>query len=254
MKISWVILTYNRSNSVLKAIPHCMANAGCEWDEIIWVDNGSHHLERNEIHKMFFNQDQHAKIRTCWNPKNLGVAKGYNTAMALARGSHLVITGCDMLMPQDWLRNMRDVLLEVPDAGISTIYAAPIETTPERIRGPEWQHNGFYLRESLPIGRRLLSVELQREIGYFHEGFGMYGWDDVFWGHRAEVVLRERGLKSYNLYKCVAEHLGTEGNIGYDHKDEHGYWKWKQEQVNDPRKHELLARLGKEGWPRFSPY
>lgn len=253
MKISWVILTYNRANSVLKAIPHCMEYSGAMWDEIIWVDNGSDINERTKIADMFSDSGW-TNLTQCWLPKNLGVAKGYNTAMALARGTHLVITGCDMLMPKNWLADMVEVLEEVPNAGIATIYAAPIEKTPERIRGPEWDYNGIHIRESMPIGRRLLSVELQREIGYFHEGFGMYGWDDVFWGHRAEVVLGKRGLKSYNLFNSIAEHLGTEGNVGYDHKDEHEYWRWKKEQVNDPRKHELLAQLQKDGWPKFSPY
>lgn len=253
VKISWVILTYNRANSVLEAIPHCIENAGCDWNEIIWVDNGSEPMERERIEKML-SMVPAGMVTKCLIPKNLGVAKGYNTAMALCRGTHLVITGCDMLMPKDWLRLMRDTLVEVPNAGISTIYAAPIESTPERIRGPEWNYNGFYLREAMPIGRRLLSVELQREIGYFPESFGMYGWDDVAWGNRAEVVLRNRQLKCYNLYKCIAEHLGTEGNVGYDHKDEHEYWRWKKKEVDDPRKHQLLQDLQKQGWPRFSPY
>jgi hypothetical protein len=106
----------------------------------------------------------------------------------------------------------------------------------------------------MPIGRRLLSVELQREIGYFNEGFGMYGYDDLPWGYRAENVLRERGLKAYCLTTKIAEHLGTEGNVGYDHKDEHEYWKWKKSEVEKPYKQQLLSKLQREGWPRFSPF
>ncbi len=251
MKISWVILTYNRASSVMKAIPHCMANAGYKWDEIIWVDNGSSAVERNSIESIFQNLDH---VTKCFIPNNLGVAKGYNTGMALARGTHLVITGCDMMMPKDWLYHMARSFELVPEMGIVTIYAAPIASTKERIRGQPYNQGGVTYQPCLPIGRRMLPLDLQRRIGYFHEGFGMYGWDDVAWGERAERVCKEEGRLCLNLVNHVAEHLGTEGNVGYDHKDEHAYWNWKKEQVNDPAKAKLLAELRAAGHPKFNPY
>lgn len=254
MKVSWLILTYNRSNSVLKAIPHCMANAGYPWDEIIWVDNGSEYSEYRAMESFFDNKCDPAVITKVSIPKNLGVAKGYNTCMALARGTHMVITGCDMLMPDLWMAKMANCFERIDNTGIVTIYASPLSVVPERIRGPERVENGIRIRPAMPIGRRMLPVALQRKIGYFHEGFGMYGWDDVAWGNRAEIVCAQQGLSFYSLPELVAEHLGTEGNIGYDHKDEHEYWKWKKEQVADPAKQALLSKLRKEGWPGFNPY
>lgn len=255
MKISWIILTYNRAVTVKRAIPHCVMNAGHPVHEIIWVDNGSSLQERIELASAIGGAAQTARCRItqCMLPENTGVAQGYNTAMALARGTHLVITGCDMLMPDHWLANMASPFDRI-DTGISMVFAAPIESTPERVRGQPFGCPPYRLQEAMPIGRRLLSVELQREIGYFHEGFGMYGWDDVFWGKRAEVVLKQKGLKAYCLIDQIAEHLGTEGNVGYDHKDEHEYWRWKKAQVNDPAKQKLLSELERQGWPRFSPY
>lgn len=256
MKISWVILTYNRSNSVTKAIPHCMANAGMRWDEVIWVDNGSSQPERSAIKHMLQVQqkDLGFNLTQCMLHTNLGVAKGYNTAMALAQGTHLVITGCDMMMPENWLRDMSQLFTDVPNMGISTIFANPIVNTPERIRGEVEMINGKRVRPAMPIERRMLSVKLQREIGYLHEGFGMYGWEDVYWAHRAEKYCKEKKLRCLNLIDKVAQHLGTEGNVGYDHKDEHEYWRWKKSQVNDPKKTELMNQLSRDGWPRFSPY
>ena len=121
-------------------------------------------------------------------PENLGVAKGYNRAMALVTGTHMVITGCDMIMPQGWLRHMVDAL-SFEDCGMSLMYSDPIYKNTERQRGPEFHHNKLIMCHALPIGRRLMSVEVQREIGYFHEGLGLYGWDDVLWAARAEKVL-----------------------------------------------------------------
>lgn len=251
MKISWVILTYNRANSVCKAIPHSMAKAGMKWDEIIWVDNGSSPEDRHAINEVMGLADNVTKVLL---PENLGVAKGYNRGMALANGTHIVITGCDMLMPPNWLKSMAECFDIIPKTGIVTIYAAPISKTPERIRGPEEVVSGIKIRPAMPIGRRMLTKDLQRKIGYFNEGFGLYGWDDVAWGHTAERVCDELGLRYYNLVDKVAEHLGTEGNVGYDHKDEHEYWKWKKREVEDPKKRELMNKLSKDNYPTFTPF
>lgn len=251
MKISWVILTYNRSSHVLKAIPHCMLNAGYPWEEIIWVDNGSAKGEYYEFDRFF---GQHEKVTRVSIPKNLGVAKGYNTGMALARGTHIVITGCDMLMPAGWLHNMVRSFDLIPRQAIATIYASPMSVVPERVRGNQEQFGDLRVQQAMPIGRRLMPTDLQRKIGYFHEGFGLYGWDDVAWGHRAEVVLKQLGLKSYCLIDHIAEHLGTEGTVGFDHKDEHEYWKWKRQEVEDPKKQDLMNKLKSQGWPGFNPY
>ena len=256
MKISWLLLTYNRANSALRAIPYCMKNAGREWHELVWVDNGSCPADRKDIEIMLSYQSaKHGfDLTQVLLPKNLGVAKGYNRTMALATGTHAVITGMDMLMPDNWLANMARCFEQTPETGVVTIYAKPIDETPERIRGPVYEAHGMRLQPAMPIGRRMLSVELLREIGYFPECFGMYGYDDIPWGHRAEKVCQEKGLLFYNLVDSVAEHLGTEGNVGYDFKDEHEYWRWKKEQVQAQYKQKLLVEIQKMGFPKFSPF
>ncbi len=251
MYVTWILLTYNRANAVEKSLTHNRLNMGnfpLIDLETVWCDNGSTDGTREVVERIF------RPDVSILNRENQGVAKGYNVAMGLARGTHVVITGCDMLMPDGWLEKMVRCFETIPKTGIVTIYASPIDSTPERIRGPRERKNGILIQPAMPIGRRMLSRELLREIGYFHEGFGMYGWDDVFWGHRAERVCKEKGLSFYNLPDMVAEHLGTEGNVGYDHKDEHEYWRWKKSQVDDPKKQELLRELERAGWPKFTPF
>lgn len=255
MKVSWLLLTYNRSNSVLRALPHCAAKAGAPWEEVVWVDNGSAYDERAAIEASVLTH-LGANTSRVFLPQNQGVAKGYNTAHVLARGSHLVITGCDMLMPQDWLLAMRRCFELIPKLGVVSIYAGAIANHPERIRGKAYRdtNTGYNVQPAMPIGRRMFSRAVLERAGYLHEGFGMYGWEDVAWGHTAERACKELGLLSLNLIDFTAEHLGTEGNVGYDHKDEHEYWRWKKEQVNDPAKRELMNQLTNSNWPRFSPY
>ena len=255
MKISWLLLTYNRANSALKAIPWSMEKAGAKWHEVVWVDNGSCSEDRRAIEIMLdgLSGRYGYELTKVFLPKNLGVAKGYNRTMVLATGTHAVITGMDMLMPPNWLAQMQRCFTD-PKTGVVTIYAKPIDETPERIRGPVYEAHGTRCQPAMPIGRRMLSVDLLREIGYFPECFGLYGYDDIPWGHRAEKVCQEKGLLFYNLVDYVAEHLGTEGNLGYDFKDEHEYWRWKKQEVQAEYKQKLLVEIEKMGFPKFSPF
>jgi GT2 family glycosyltransferase len=253
MKISWLLLTFNRAKIVCEAIPHCIKNAGLQADEMIWVDNGSSVEDVFDIENML-SKKFHGPVTKVMIPKNLGVAKGYNTAMALARGTHMVITGCDMLMPDNWLKDMANAIQKVPNTGIVTIYTNSIDNLPERKRGEKETINGINIQKAMPIGRRMLSAELQRKIGYFHEGFGFYGWDDVAWGHTAERVCDDNKLLYYNLYDRLAVHLGTEGNLGYDNKDQRAYWEWKKKEVEAPEKLALMNELKANGYPSFTPY
>lgn len=245
--VSWIVLTYNRAKTVSQAMAHNVANSGAKWDELVWADNAS----TDGVREVMAGYSPDVSIL---NKKNLGVAKGYNRAMALCSGTHVVITGCDVLMPENWLAKFKEGFQKIPNLGVLSMYSERIEKTPERIRGPIENIGGLSVREAMPIGRRMFQRSLLKNIGYFNEGFGLYGWEDVAWGYTAERVCKGLGLKFYNLEDKVCQHLGTEGNVGYDHKDEHEYWRWKKEQVNDPEKSRLMSDLSAKSWPAFFPY
>lgn len=247
MKVSWVILTYNRAATVKRAVTHCMENAGEAWDELVWVDNGSTDSVRDFMTSL-------KPDVTVLNKENLGVAKGYNRGMALASSDYIVITGCDMLMPKNWLTKMKDGFRKIPKTGIVSIYSAPMNFTPERKRGETQTVNGLEIQPAMPISRRMLSRELLRRVGYFHEGFGLYGWDDVVWANRAERVCKALGLSCYTYPGEVAEHLGTEGIVMADGKDEQSYHEFKRAEVFDPEKQKLLQKLSDQQWPYFNPW
>lgn len=225
-----------------------MACAGHPWKEIVWCDNNSTDGLREEIINSGITNVQ------ILHNENLGVAPGYNRVMALASGSHIVITGCDMIMPDNWLKKMVEATQRVPNIGSISIYCRPPKELSERCRGPVQVINGVKVMPAMPIERRLLSRKLLSKIGYLREDFGLYGWEDVEWGHRAERVCKELGLGTYVLPGDVAEHLGTEGAVGYDHKDPSSYWHWKRKQVLDERKKQLMARLHEENFPFYSPF
>lgn len=245
ISVTWVLLTFNRKKTVEECFQHNASVSGEEWNELVWCDNGS----SDGTNKIPL--PAHVKIR---NVENLGVAKGYNRAMALASKDYIVITGCDMKMPHGWLKTFKDYIRAIPETGIACIYSQPLDKVPERIRGQEQIVNGLPIVPAMPIGRRILSRKMLHDVGYFHEGFGLYGWDDVVWGYRAEKVCKEQGKLSYVIPRQIAQHFGTEGVQMFDGKDHVDYHAFKQREVNERYKAKLMSDLRERGYPRFNPY
>jgi GT2 family glycosyltransferase len=245
--ISWVILTFNRREIVTKAISRCMQNAGAAWDELIWVDNGS----TDGMEKSLFDFEPTVSVL---NAKNQGVARGYNVGMGLATKDYIVLTGCDMLMPDGWLKLMKSYVEEIPHTGVASIYSKTLDQARERIQGGARVVNGLPLVPALPIERRIFKRSLLAEFGYFPETFGLYGYDDLAWAARANKVAEEKGLLNYVIPNVMAEHLGTEGIEVHDGKDDATYHAFKKDQVSSPDKTLELNRLRTLGWPKFSPF
>lgn len=247
MKISWVVLTYNRGDTVKKAISHNMANAGSEWHEMVWVDNGS----TDHVRELMAEFRPEVSIL---HKTNLGVAKGYNAGMIMSRGDYIVITGCDVLMPDNWLAMFKEYVTQIPNTGVCAMYTGPLSECQERIRGERYEIGGLPIVPAMPIGRRIFRRELLADFGYFHEGFGLYGWDDVPWAYRAEKICQEKNLLCYVIPDKFGEHLGTEGINQYDGRDQSEYHRFKAREVANPEKHKLLSQLAEQRWPKFTPY
>jgi len=129
--------------------------------------------------------------------ENLGIAKGVNPALrwAHAEGYDYVCTMADdILEPVFWLNN-RIAVAEQYAAGIVAIspennHPAPIETE--------------------VIGNPLISWAVMDKIGFWNEGFGMYGPIDLDYNARA----RAAGFKV--MYAGgIAHHLNTPADYGY---------------------------------------
>lgn len=244
--VSWVLLTYNRKDIVAKCFEHNRKTAGSKIDELVWVDNGS----TDGVRDYMLSQNPDIAIL---HKENKGVAKGYNAGLLAARQEYIVITGCDMLMPSDWLKTFLDYVEKIPETGVASIYSRPYEDKPERLRGARRCENGLDIVPAMPIERRIFKRDLLKDFGYFHEGFGLYGWDDLHWAFRAEAVCKERDLLTYVIPDSIATHLGTEGIEVANGAEDPSYHSMKQKEVRDPRKQELLKALHQKGWPKFTP-
>ena len=250
MKLSWVILTFNRKETVEKAVLHNLANSGRQIDELIWVDNGSTDGVRDFMKSI----DPDISIL---NKTNLGVSKGYNRGYAMATGTHVCITGCDRIMPDDWAKTFEKYFEAIPNTGIISCYSWGLDHVPERRRRSDKSDeiiNGLPITHAMPFEARILKRDLFRKIGYLHEGFGLYGHEDNHWGARAEKICDADGLLYYIIPGMKAEHLGCEGNVAYNGGDPKAYHEFKQRECKDDRKVRLLDKLRKEDWPYVNPY
>lgn len=242
MKISWIILTYNRKEIVYHCIPNNYLTMGPTHGsfnirEVIWIENGS-----SDGMKDAFPLAYNIKID---NKENLGVARGYNSGMLLARGSHILITGCDRKFPQNWLAQMIEAFEKIPNLACVSIYSQNQENYQDRYLSDTQTINGINFKKSLPFEARLFRRDLLEDVGYFHEGFGLYGWDDVHWGPRFMKICDQKGLLYITLDGLMGTHIGRI-------EDAQDYKEFKKKESDDPKKQALLKKLFDSGYPKFN--
>lgn len=243
ISVSLVILTWNRWPSVYRSLSHNIANAGYPIDELVHVDNGSQTELVLEMQTIF---KPHVQIL---HEKNHGVAAGYNRGLALASGSHVVITGCDRVMPKNWLKKFVDAFERIPETGCISLYT---KLHPERYRGEARYVNGVWIRPAIPVEARMHSKNFLFATGFFREDFGTYGYEDSEWSDRAEKTARENGLINYNIFDMpFAEHLPDEDHPGVNGES---YRTFKNRTHAMPRQRALFELCHKKGSPHYNPY
>ncbi len=243
ISVSLVLLTWNRFKSVSQSLLANINSANYPIKEIVHVDNGSSR-EFWDCFSSKWHVDTQVKHAT-----NLGVARGYNVGLALATGSHVVITGCDRVMPKDWLKNWVDAFEKIPNTGVVSCYTSD---QPGRMRAEKEVINGVTIRRAMPVEARMHSRDFLFKAGFFREDFGRYGYEDSEWLDRAEKTARELGLINYVLPDMgLAEHLAdddfNETVEGLPYKD----WKLKQ---YGPSGAQLFRRCWELGSPHYNPF
>lgn len=249
MKWSWVLLTFNRPDTVIEAFETNLAKAGREPDQLIWVDNGSddeNFLKMEEVLK------PHASVVVS-NRENLGVSKGYNRGMVLATEELMCITGCDRIMPMDWADRMVGAFEKVENMGCVSCYSGDFNSIGDRFKSDVFKQSDIEMLKALPFEARMMRRNLLREVGYFHEGFGLYGLEDLLWGPRFLKVAEEQNLLCVTFPDFKAIHLGDAQRY-VPLNDSKAYREFKDKESKEPWKWELVQKLANEGYPYFNPF
>lgn len=247
MKISLVYLTFNRKDAVIKTLIPNLEYAGYPIHEIVHVDNGSSGNFADWFDDVF---EPNVQVR---HKTNLGVSKGYNRGMALATGSHIVITGVDRLMPKGWLRDWVTCFEKIPHTAAVCMFSS-ISKRHHRHRylsEPE-QIQGINLTRCLPYEARMHSREFLMRTGFFREDFGLYGFEDLEWAGRAGRVAREQGLITYTTPK-IAETI-----VGDDYEflmpDGSTYQAFKDKYAHDEEGKRKWNNLIEANYPYYNPF
>lgn len=250
IKPSLVILTWNREASVERSLTSNIETAGYPLHEIVHVDNGS----RPGFAEWFKNTFNPAT--QVLHKENLGVAVGYNRGLALTTGTHVIITGCDRIMPDGWLKAFVNAFTRVPETAVISCYTQPEEGRHHKehgvIVGPE-DRNGVFLQRSIPVEARMHSKEFLFRTGFFREDFGIYGYEDSEWSDRA--------CRTANAAKQICYHLPS---LGYaEHLSDQDfphqllgkkYHEYKHDIHVDPRRAKLFQWCHRNGSPYYNPY
>lgn len=182
--------------------------------------------------------------------ENLGIPKGYNRGMAVSSGTHVVITGCDRIMPTDWLKTWAHYIDQIPNTATISCYT---DEHPGRRREPPEVINGLTIQKAMPCEARICSKEFLLKAGFFREDFGLYGYEDSEWIDRAEVTARAHDYLHYVIPGMdLAAHLKDDD---FPHTfNGMSYRDWKTKENSDPRKAILFKQLWEEGSPYYNPY
>jgi GT2 family glycosyltransferase len=169
----------------------CSGYGAAEDFEVIVVDNGSTDETQAYLRSAM---EREPRLRCVFNQSNRGFAGGNNDGIEIASGLFLVLLNSDCIVTGDWLKGLKEPLLE--DRGIGLI--GPVTnsagneqrifttgTTPDEIfeEGRTWVGNSAGARfETEMLG--FFCVALRRDVldrvGMLDEGFrlGFYEDDD----------------------------------------------------------------------------
>ena len=241
MKISAIVVSFQRA----EAITHFHENrrrAGVEYDELIWVDNGSTDgmaaVCRSTSADVFV-----------LNKHNIGCAQGFNRGFAMATGDWLINPGINCIGPQGWLKAMKEVAA-TGEVDAVCMYSSDPLTIPERIMGPAKVIGGHRVAPSMAFETCLFKKELLERIGWYREDLGLYGWYDVEWGDRCRFH-KVNSVALLDLQKTRAELGPMTIRVNGEEVD---YRAWRDAEIADTQKHAVLQVVADQKWPNYKPY
>ena len=95
MKISVMIITYNRKREILRALESCVCNK-IEEMEFVIVDNNSSDGTQEAVEKFF--GENNIKYKYYYSSENLGISNGRNKAFEMCTGEYIVCLDDDAVV------------------------------------------------------------------------------------------------------------------------------------------------------------
>lgn len=187
-KYSVCILIYHRTKELVEMAEECLASVLNSSDrdetEILLCDNGStfrsEALEKNVDTYIRFN-------------KNMGISRGWNEMLRLAKGKYPVIIGDDVIVHDGWLEAMQKGI-EMPNAGMCNPHVEHLPAGMGIVENYKWPSGACFM----------LSRNTIEKVGLFDEDvFFPASFEDTSYWYR----IYKNGLKIYTNYGLSVQHL-----------------------------------------------
>ena len=146
-----------------------------------------------------------------------GISAAINEGILRSHGYDAIVTMAnDIIMPDNWLRNMVIAAQSIPETGMCGIHCVEGLGTEENYKGVAI-HKAF-----TSFGNVLIPMNAIKRIGFFNEDYDPYGMNDADYAYR----LNATGFLNYYLAGMKAEHIGHDVGNGTE------YRKMKDEGLN----------------------
>lgn len=192
------MLTWDRFNETKQVLETNLSNLGLKDFELLICDQGSSDprvIELIESYKPNYFRK---------NSKNEGVGKSLNQLFLRSSGDYIAFLANDILMPNVWAARAISALMKVPNAGLC---------------GFDWGHSctpplswklGLEAHWLTPVLNRVFGCcvfkrKVVQEIGFFHEGYDVYGIEDSDFNERVNLA----GFNSFYLSNARSNHIGV---------------------------------------------
>lgn len=186
-KYSVCILIFHRTQELVDMAKDCVASVLNSIErnetELIICDNGS------TVRTDYWEKNADTYIRF---EKNLGISRGWNTMLKLARANYITILGDDTIVHAGWLEELQKAM-DMPQAGLANIYVEHLPQGMGIVENFKWFSHACVMLTKKTIAR----------VGYYDQDtYFPCNWED--WDYSTRVM--KAGLKLYVNYGCSVQH------------------------------------------------
>ena len=214
--LSIIVLSWNRLRYSKQTIENLIKKTTVP-HEFILVDNNSSELGLKEYLLSVKGNKNTIRVERVFNSKNLGVGGGRNSGLIKAKGDYLMTIDDDVLVPDNYDKQLIEVCDKIPKLGITGVNVEPTKyhkvTINKIICCPK---NGNLGGACLCMPRRVFNV-----VG-FYNCFNLYGMEDCGMYYRlakiglSSIYIVSRGIhldkdqdKEYRKEKDKAQTKGS---------------------------------------------
>ena len=200
-----IIVTYNSE----ALINNCLANISLEKNEVFIVDNNSSDKTLEIIANNF------PAVKIIKNNNNLGFGRANNIALAQTKNDFALILNVDAQITKEDIEKTLEIMAKNPDIAIAggvvhncvvennkIISFHPCPKNLEQLKKEQPQE--IYFNKFVTGAGMFLNMKIMRKIGFFDEGFFLYGEDN-------EICKRvvKKGFKTAIINDTKLLHIGN---------------------------------------------